>query len=68
VNVANFCGSAVPSSAVRPARHHARHASSPGNRLKAKPMADGQGEAGGYSVVLKGRLGYEYFTGVYLVG
>jgi hypothetical protein len=25
----------------------ARHASPPGNRLKAKPMADGQGEAGG---------------------
>jgi hypothetical protein len=25
----------------------ARHASPPGNRLKAKPMADGQGEPGG---------------------
>jgi len=25
----------------------ARHASPPGNRLKAKPMADGQGEVGG---------------------
>jgi len=25
----------------------ARHASPPGNRLTAKPMADGQGEAGG---------------------
>ena len=26
-----------------------RHASPPGNRLKAEPMADGQGEAGGHA-------------------